>query len=313
MPKIRAILVNPDATGKLALGEVEAPAPRANEALVRVHAISLNRGEVNRAQNSPAGLLLGWDIAGVVEQAAADGTGPKEGARVVGILQTGAWAEQIAVPSTNLATLPDSVSFEVASTFPVAGLTALYALDRAPGLAGRNVLITGASGGVGNFAIQIARHAGATVTGLVRQEKHLASVKDAGAHNAVADETGEAARAHGPYNLVLESVGGPVLANAISMVASMGLVVVYGVSMGGQMTLDSTLFLRSRATVSGLFVFTELHKETAAVGLARLARLVDQGVLKPEISLTASWKEAGSVARQLLDRSFPGKAVLTVD
>ena len=136
MPKIRAILVNPDVTGKLALGEVEAPTPRPNEALVRVHAISLNRGECNRAQNSPAGLLLGWDIAGTVEQTAADGTGPKEGDRVVGVLQTGAWAELIAVPSTNLAVLPDSVSFEVASTFPVAGLTALYALDRAyPGKA----------------------------------------------------------------------------------------------------------------------------------------------------------------------------------
>jgi NADPH2:quinone reductase len=83
--------------------------------------------------------------------------------------------------------------------------------------------------------------------------------------------------------------------------------------MGGQMTMDSTLFLRTRATVSGLFVFTELHKETAAVGLARLAKLVDQGVLKPQISLTASWQEAGPVARQLLDRAYPGKAVLTVD
>jgi NADPH:quinone reductase-like Zn-dependent oxidoreductase len=93
----------------------------------------------------------------------------------------------------------------------------------------------------------------------------------------------------------------------------MGLAVVYGVSMGGQMTMDSTLFLRTRGTVSGLFVFTELHKETAGVGLARLAKLVDAGVLKPEISLTASWSEAGSVARQLLDRAYPGKAVLRVE
>jgi hypothetical protein len=60
-------------------------------------------------------------------------------------------------------------------------------------------------------------------------------------------------------------------------------------------------------------VFTELHKETAGVGLARLAKLVDAGVLKPGISLTASWSEAGSVARQLLDRAYPGKAVLRVD
>jgi NADPH:quinone reductase-like Zn-dependent oxidoreductase len=312
MPKIRAILVNPDVVGKLALGEVDAPAPRANEALVRVNAISLNRGEVNRAQNSPAGLLLGWDVGGVVERAAADGTGPKEGARVVCVLQTGAWAEQIAVPSTNLAVLPDSISFEVASTFPVAGLTALYALDRAPGLTGRNVLITGASGGVGNFAVQIARHGGATVTGLVRQEKHVQSVVDAGAHHVVADETGEAARAHGPYNVTLEAVGGAVLANALSMMAPSGLMVVYGVSMGGQITVDSTLFLRTRGTISGLAVFTELQKETAGVGLARLAKMVAGGFVKPQISVTAPWSEVGSVARQLLDRSYPGKAVLTV-
>ncbi|HEX5141789.1 MAG TPA: zinc-binding dehydrogenase [Dehalococcoidia bacterium] len=313
MAKVRAILVNPDVTGKLALGEIDAPVPRANEALVRVHAISLNRGEVNRAQNSPAGLLLGWDVGGVVEQAAADGTGPKAGERVVGVLQVGAWAELIAVPSTNLAVLPDSVSFEVASTFPVAGLTALYALDRAPGLAGRNVLVTGASGGVGNFAIQIAKHGGATVTGLVRQEKHAQAVLDAGADHAVADESGEAARQYAPYHVILEAVGGPVLANALTMLAPFGNMVVYGVSMGGQITLDSTVFLRSRGTVSGLAVFTELHKETAGAGLARLAKMVEQGAVKPLISLTAPWSEAGSVARQLLDRSYPGKAVLKVE
>jgi NADPH:quinone reductase len=312
MAKIRAVLVDPNVIGKLALGEVEVPAPRQNEALVRVHTISINRGEINRAQNSPAGTLLGWDVGGVVEQAAADGTGPKAGERVVAILQTGAWAELIAVPSTNMAVLPDSVSFQQASTLPVAGLTALYALDRAPGLTGRNVLITGASGGVGNFAIQIAKHGGAAVTGLVRQERHAQSVTDAGADHVVADETGEAARQYAPYNLILESVAGSVLANAISMMAPQGLTVVYGVSMGGQMTLDSTLFLRTRGTVSGLFVFTELHKETAGVGLARLARMIDQGVLKPLISLEAPWEEFGNVARQLLDRSYPGKAVLTV-
>lgn len=312
MAKIRAVVVDPAVTGKLTLGEVDAVEPRPDEALVRVHAISLNRGEVNRAQNSPAGARPGWDIAGVVEQAASNGTGPQVGQRVVGILQTGAWSELIPVPAVNLAVLPDSVSFAQAATLPVAGLTALYALDRANGLAGRNVLITGASGGVGNFAIQIAKRGGATVTGLVRQERHTQSVTDAGADNAVADETGEAARAHAPYDVILEAVGGPVLANSISMMAPNGLTVVYGVSMGGQITMDSTIFLRTRGTVSGLFVFTELHKETAGVGLARLARLIEQGDLTPLISLEAPWEQVGDVARQLLDRSYPGKAVLTV-
>ena len=86
-------------------------------------------------------------------------------------LSGGAWAEVVSVPTSNLAALRDNVTLAQASTLPVAGLTALYALDRADGLAGRKVLITGASGGVGNLAIQIAKLGGATVTALVRPEK----------------------------------------------------------------------------------------------------------------------------------------------
>jgi NADPH:quinone reductase-like Zn-dependent oxidoreductase len=311
MATIRAVVVDADAPAHLKLGAVEAPVPLPGEALVRVRALSLNRGETRGAQNSKPGSRPGWDIAGTVEQAAADGSGPKQGERVVGMLRTGAWAELVAVPSTNLAVLPDNVTFQQASTIPVAGLTALYALDRGDGLVERNVLITGASGGVGNYAIQIARYGGATVTGLARQEKHLASILEAGAHHAVADETGMAAKEHGPYNLVLESVGGQVMGNAIGMLAPSGLVVSYGVSGGGEITLDSTAF--RRGSISTLLVFTEQHRETAAVGLARLVRMIAKGILKPLIAVEAPWEEIGNVAQQLLDRSYPGKAVLTID
>ena len=75
------------------------------------------------------------------------------GARVVGLLPSGAWAELVAVPTNSLAELPESVSFELAATLPVAGLTALYALETGGGLIGRSVLVTGASGGAGNFGI----------------------------------------------------------------------------------------------------------------------------------------------------------------
>src|SRR3954469_8824027 len=240
MATIRAVVVDADAPAHLKLGQVEAPVPLPGEALVRVRALSLNRGETRGAQNAKTGSRPGWDFAGTVEQMAVDGSGPLQGQRVVGMLRTGAWAELVAVPTTNLAVLPDNVSFQEASTIPVAGLTALYALDRGDGLVERNVLVTGASGGVGNSAIQIARHGGATVTGLARQEKHLQSIIDAGAHHAVADESGMAAKEHGPYNLVLESVGGQVMGNAIGMLAPLGQVVSYGVSGGGEITLDST-------------------------------------------------------------------------
>ena len=308
----RAVVIDPNAPGHLAVAEVEDPAPRPEEAIIRVSALSLNRGEVRRAQTAPAGGRIGWDVAGVVEKAAADGNGPKEGQRVVGILQNRAWAEQVAIPANNLAVLPDNVSFQVASTLPVAGLTALFALDRATGLTGRKVLVTGASGGVGNIGIQIAVKGGAEVTALVRQERHADSARAAGAHHVVADETGEAAREFGPYNHVLESVAGAVLGNAMTMLSPGGHIVVYGVSAGGPLTVDSTVFLRSRLTISGLAVFTELQKETAAVGLTRLAAMVSAGDLKPHIAIEAPWTDIGKVALQLIERSYPGKAVLTV-
>jgi NADPH:quinone reductase-like Zn-dependent oxidoreductase len=313
MSTIRAVVVDPSAPAHLALGSVEAAQPAPNEALVRVHAISLNRGEVRAAQNAAAGARPGWDIAGVVEQAAADDSGPRSGERVVGLLRSGAWAELVAVPTTNLAELPQEVSFAVASTLPVAGLTALYALDRAKGLAGRKVLVTGASGGVGHLAVQIAAQAGAQVTGLVRQEKHAAAVREAGAVHAVVDETGAAAAAHGPYDHILDSVGGAVLGNVISMAAPGGQIVCYGGSAGGPASLDSNLIYRGRLTITGLAVFTEINREGVGVGLARLVALAAANVLKPLIALEASWSDVGKVAQQLLDRAYPGKAVLLVD
>jgi NADPH:quinone reductase len=90
------------------------------------------------------GFNPGWDLAGTIERAAADGTGPQASARVVGLLASGAWAELVAVPTNSLAELPEGVSFELAATLPVAGLTALYALEKGGGLVGRSVLVTGA-------------------------------------------------------------------------------------------------------------------------------------------------------------------------
>ncbi len=308
----RAVVIDANAPGHLAIAEVEDPAPRPEEAIIRVSALSLNRGEIRRAQGAPPGGRIGWDVAGTVERAAAGGNSPAEGQRVVGILQNRAWAEQVAIPASNLAVLPDNVSFQQASTLPVAGLIALYALDRANGLSGRKVLITGASGGVGNIGIQIAVKAGAEVTALVRQERHADSAREAGAHHVVADETGAAAAEFGPYNHALESVSGEVLANVMTMMAPRGHIVVYGVSAGGPITVDSAVILQSFLTISGLSVFTELHRETAAVGLGRLVGMVSAGTLKPHIAIEAPWSEIGSVALQLLERSYPGKAVLTV-
>ena len=176
----RAVVVDPEAPGRLVIRDVADPSPDRGEAVVRVHAISLNRGEVRRSTMAPAGWRPGWDLAGVIERAAADGSGPRVGARVVGLLPEGAWAARLAVPTHALAEVPDKVTFSQAATFPVAGLTALHALAKGGLLLGRRVLVTGATGGVGDFAVQLARLAGAHVTAVARRADQVAALPRVG-------------------------------------------------------------------------------------------------------------------------------------
>src|SRR5689334_13235425 len=181
----RAVVVDPAAPGRLTIASVPDPTPDRSEAVVRVRAISLNRGEVRRAGMAAAGWRPGWDLAGVVERAASDGSGPPAGARVVGMLGEGAWAQRGVVPTHALAELPEKVTFSQAATLPVAGLTALYALAKRGSLLARRVLVTGATGGVGDFAVQLARLGGAHVTASVRRAEQGAMIRQAGAHEIV--------------------------------------------------------------------------------------------------------------------------------
>jgi NADPH:quinone reductase-like Zn-dependent oxidoreductase len=309
-----AVLVDPEAPGGLVIGSVPAPAPLPSEAVVRVSALSLNRGEVKRAlAAADRAWRPGWDVAGVVEQAAADGSGPGVGARVVAFLRSGGWAERVAVPTRALAELPASVTFTQAATLPVAGLTALYALDKRGLLVERSVLITGATGGVGDFAIQLARLSGARVVAGVRRAEQETWVRDAGADEVAVGEDPSAAREFGPYDLVLDSVGGKTLSGALAMLAEGGVCVSLGTSEASDVSFDAAaFFLTGRAVLYGFILFDELGNEPASLGLARLARLVASGRLNPRVSVEAPWTEVADVARQLMERRFPGKAVLHV-
>jgi NADPH:quinone reductase-like Zn-dependent oxidoreductase len=310
---MRAVVVDPEAEGRLSMAEVDEPDPAPSEALVRVAAISLNRGEVRRAETSEAGFRPGWDLAGTVERPAADGSGPGESARVVGFLPSGGWAEVAAVPANALAELPEGVSFEEAATLPVAGLTALYALEEGGQLLGRSVLVTGASGGAGLFALQLARMAGARVVALVRRQEHEELVREAGAHEVAVDEGGAAAGENGPYHLILDSVGGEVLGNSLSMLAPEGTCVSFGVSGGAEITFDArNLYLTGGAKLYGFILFHEVIARPASDGLARLVSLVNEGKLKPRIEVEAPWTEVGEVAARLIERGYTGKAVLRV-
>jgi NADPH:quinone reductase-like Zn-dependent oxidoreductase len=308
---IRAVVVDPEAPGRLALRPVSDPVPDRVEVVVRVKAISLNRGEVRRAGMAAPGWRPGWDLAGTVERAAADGSGPRAGARVVGLLPEGAWAERVAVPTSALTELPDKVTFAQAATFPVAGLTALYALAKRGPLLARRVLVTGATGGVGDFALQLARLGGAHVTASVRRADQGAMVRQAGAHEVV---VGDEIPSTPKYDLVIESVGGRTLGTALAALERGGVCVTLGVSAAAEVTFDTRqFFVSGRTTLYGFYLFVELGNEPAGQGLRRLADLVAAGQIAPRISLERPWTEIGQIAQDLMARRFPGKAVLTLD
>lgn len=307
---VRAVVVDPSVSGRLGIREVELASPLPNEAIVQVASFSLNRGEVRRVQSAEAGWQPGWDFAGTIETAAADGSGFPVGTRIVGFLPSGAWAEQVVVPTNAIASLPDAVDFKAAATLPVAGLTALLSLERGGMLLGKSVLITGASGGVGYFACQLAAQAGAIVTAQVRRPELVEFVKAAKAHQVV---VGNAFDQYAPYDLVLDSVGGEVLPLVLESLALDGTCVTFGATAGSNITFNASKFYgKGGLSLYGFILFHELRKQPAATGLSRLVNFVAEKLLVPHIDLEAPWSVIADVAQQLTDRQFLGKAVLHI-
>ena len=307
--RVRAVVVDPSRSEKLMLQPVEIPPAETGDVTVRVTAISLNRGEVNRALlQSAAGARPGWDFAGVIEEPAADASGPPVGTRVVGMLPSGAWAERIRAPSHAVASVPDNVTDAQAATLPVAGLTALHALRQGGLLLGRKVLVDGATGGVGHLAIQLAATAGAEVYGHVRRAEQAAMIREwCGERVIVAPDLRAAASS-------VDSIGGSALSAAMTMLQPNGTCVTFGVSGAPTTTLESGAFFRQGGVkLYGLILFHELRQvEPAGQGLAVLAREVALGRLRPHIEIEAPWTDIASISRRLIAREFAGKAVLHV-
>jgi NADPH2:quinone reductase len=304
-----AIVNTPGGPEPAAIREVAEPAPRPNEALVAVQAFSLNRGELRLFQVRPEGWRPGQDIAGIVLKQAADGSGPAVGARVVALCDWEGWAERAAVPSHRMAPIADNVSFAAAASLPVAGLTALRSQRHGAPLLAKRVLITGAAGGVGNLAVQLAVGSGARVTAIVGNRERAQVLDGIGLVEIVT----RIEDAEGRFGLILEAAGGASLQAAIERVDHRGIVVIFGNSSGEPTEINFRDFgEHQNARIQAFHYFTSEAEERFAPDLALLASLVADGGLVPRIA-EYGWHELSRVGPLLRDRQIPGKAVFHIE
>ncbi len=312
MNTTEAVLADPSRAERLRITTVAAPAPAPEEAVIAVHAFSLNPGEVRKALTSGEMWRPGWDVAGVVAQAAADGSGPPEGARVVGFagIAGGGWARKVAIPVGLLAVIDPDVAFAQAACLPVAGLTAKYALEKKRDLEGATVLVTGASGGVGWLACQLALTAGAHVTAVTRTADGQRRLAEVGVTSFLTGPVESPVR----YDLILESVGGDSLAWSLSHLEMDGVCVLYGSSSAAPTTFDpATFFLPGLTTLRGLYLGTEVEHRRVSDDLGELAALVAARQLSVPVAHEKPWSDIAAVAAAFDRREITGKVVMHID
>ncbi|MFE6360698.1 zinc-binding dehydrogenase [Streptomyces sp. NPDC057806] len=301
---VRALVVDPSAPWAVRLGEVPEPVAGPGQVLVDVSHVSLNYGDLNDARSGrvPEGAVLGSDAAGVVAVAAADGSGPAAGARVVA-MTPGAFAQRVAVDVAALAVVPGSLDPARAVGLSVAGIAALRSL-RAAGLGpDKRVLVTGASGGVGRFAVQLAARAGAQVIASVGSAARGAGPAEAGADEVLVGLDG----LDRPVDIVIDSVGGPQLVAAWNLLAPGGSLQSVGWTSG-----EPAVF-PPYATVGPAKSLTSFVNEGAAgADLTELTELAARGALGVEIGWQGSWERFTEAAGELRGRRIRGKAVLEV-
>jgi NADPH:quinone reductase-like Zn-dependent oxidoreductase len=279
---MRAVVSTPGGERWAELREVPEPEPGPGELLVKVHAAGINRGELTLVQLRED-FRPGQEVAGVVA------AGPRQGERVVGLADWHGWAPYATVPEHRVVTLPDAIDFATAAALPMAGATALNLVRLAGDVLGRNVLVTGASGGVGGIAVQLARLAGANVTGV----------------SAVTEDAPEG------QHVILESVGGASLEQAVAKAAPGALILIYGNSSKERSTIDFRDFA-GRDGVRLRVFYSASYEDRAAGNLRTLLALVADGRLEVRIGLQTPLADVNDALDALDARQVPGKAILTM-
>ena len=306
------------------LTRISTPDVADNQVLVRVHAAGLDRGTWHLMAGRPYLLRLafgfsrpknpvpGLDFAGTVIAVGSAVTRFSPGEDVFGTGE-GSFAEYAVAPEDQLARKPDSLSFEQAAVVPVSGLTALQALTDVGHLQpGQQVLIIGASGGVGSYAVQLAKALGAEVTGVSSTAK-LDLVRSLGADHVIDYTRDDFADGAHRYDLILDIAGNPALSRLRRALTPTGTAVIVGGEQGGRLTggLDRqfrakavSLFVRQRMTFF-------LSKERAS-DLERITEFIEAGKLTPSIDRIFPLDQVPEAMRHLEAGEARGKIAITV-
>ena len=323
-PMMRAIVqAGYGSADVLHLAEIGRPAAAGGEVLLLVHAAGLDRGTWHLMAGQPYAIRLvsglrapknpvpGLDVAGTVVAAGAGVTGFAAGEEVFGTGQ-GSFAEYARARPDKLARKPANLTFGQAAAVAVSGLTALQGLRDAGCLRpGQQVLITGASGGVGTFAVQIAKALGARVTGVCSTAK-TGLVSSIGADHVLDYTRDDFADGSRRYDLILDIAGNSPLSRLRRALTPAGTLVIVGGEDGGRWTgmgrqlraLARSPFTRQRLTM--------LISRQRGADLETLAQLIDAGQLTPVIGTTYPLHQAPDAMRDLLAGHARGKLVLTV-
>ena len=309
----------------LELEEIPKPTPAEGQVLIRVHAASVNPYDWHFLRGTPSFIRLfigmrrpksprlGADVAGVVEAVGAKVAQFKPGDDVFGTAK-GSFAEYACAATSQLAVKPQEISFEQAACLPIAGITALQGLrDKGRVQAGQTVLINGAAGGVGTFAVQIAKSLGTRVTG-VCSTRNVELLRSIGADEVIDYTCQDFAHSTQRYDLLFDLVGNRSLADYLCAVHPGGRYISCGGGEPDRSTTDLLVRLLQNA-VQSLFVSQKTPGLLAKINgedLAILADLVQKGTVIPIVERTYSLRETAEAVRHVESGHVRGKVVIAV-
>ena len=313
----------------LRLEDIPVPEPAANEVLVAVAAAGVNFADTRRRlgtylEPSELPFVLGAEIAGTVVRVGSEVDRWRPGDRVMGLVNSGGYAEYVATRASQLFPIPDVMSFETAAAFPLQGLTAYHILRTSGRLQpGESVLVHSAAGGVGSLAVQLAKVFGAgTVYATASTEEKLTLARELGAdvtinYTAQAFDAPILARQKQDgkrgVDVILDAVGGDGFRQNFTCLASFGRIVLYGVASGSIPQFNPVQLMRKCQEVSGFYLPGVLARpDLLTSSMQELGELLAASRLKILVGSTFPLEDAAEAHRALEGRKTTGKGVLKV-